>query len=171
MEPKDFFTRARANAGLRLPLYDPDTGQETEHWIHILGRDSDTFRRAEADSKRRLVEAVKGMDPGNKEAIDSALKKAGDDETLTLIASLVSGWSFDAPCTFEAVKEFLREAPQIADAIDRTAVKRHLFSQGVSTSSTGTPKPNSASTNLSPEGSKQSEPPLTSIGSKRENGL
>lgn len=168
MEAKDFFTRARANVGIRLPLYDPYTGQETEHWIHILGRDSDTFRRAEADSKRRLVEAVKGVDPGNKAAIDSALEKASDDETLALLASLVSEWSFDAPCTLEAVKEFLREAPQIADAIDRAAVKRHLFSQGVSTNSAGTPKLSSGSTSSSQEENKQSGLPQSNTGSKQE---
>ena len=41
-----FFTRGKANEGVQLPLYLPD-GSKSEHWVRILGVDSDIFRAAE----------------------------------------------------------------------------------------------------------------------------
>ena len=35
-----FFTRGVANEGVQLPLYLP-TGEKSEHWVRILGVDSD----------------------------------------------------------------------------------------------------------------------------------
>ena len=42
-----FFTRDRANEGIELPLYLPN-GRKSEHWLRVLGVDSDAFRLAEA---------------------------------------------------------------------------------------------------------------------------
>ena len=47
-----FFTRGVANEGLQLPLYLPN-GEKSEHWVRVLGVDSDSFRAAEAESKRK----------------------------------------------------------------------------------------------------------------------
>ena len=43
------------------------------------------------------------------------------------MAALVIGWSFDEECTRENVKQLLKEAPYIADLIDRKAADAQLF--------------------------------------------
>lgn len=133
-----FFTRERANEGIEIPLYLPD-GTKTEHWLRIRGIDSDHFRLAEAESKREAMRVAMIEDP-----LERA--KAIADIKLSLIAELVISWSFEKECTHENVKEFFRQAPQIADAVDQVASKRALFFAKRSSSSLSTPKPSSGST-------------------------
>jgi hypothetical protein len=133
-----FFTREKANEGIEIPLYLPD-GTKTEHWLRIRGVDSDHFRLAEAESKREAMRVAMIEDP-----LERA--KAIADAKLSLIAALVISWSFEEECTHENVKEFFRQAPQIADAVDQVASKRALFFGKGSSSSLSTPKPSSGST-------------------------
>jgi len=133
-----FFTRERANEGVEVPLYTPD-GTKSQHWIRIRGVDSDAFREAEANSKRDAFRVASIED-----TVERA--KAIQDAKLNLIASLVISWSFEKECTPKNVKEFFRQAPQIADAVDQVASKRALFFAKRSSSSVSTPKPSSGST-------------------------
>lgn len=133
-----FFTRERANEGVEIPLYTPD-GTKTQHWIRIRGVDSDVFREAEANSKRDAFRVASMED-----SLERA--KAIHEAKLNLIAALVISWSFEKECTLENVKEFFRQAPQIADAVDQVASKRALFFAKRSSSSVSTPKPSSGST-------------------------
>lgn len=126
-----FFTRAAANEGIVLPLYTPD-GKRSEHWVRIRGVDSDEFRLAENEARREAV-AIASIED------ETVREKAAVEARLRLIASLVIGWSFEAECTRDTVVEFLREAPQIADAIDRAAAKRALFFASRSSGSPPTP--------------------------------
>lgn len=133
-----FFTRERANEGVEVPLYTPD-GTKSQHWIRIRGVDSDAFREAEANSKRDAFRVASIED-----TVERA--KAIQDAKLNLIAALVISWSFEKECTPENIKEFFRQAPQIADAVDQVASKRTLFFGKGSSSSLSTPKPSSGST-------------------------
>ena len=133
-----FFTRERANEGVEIPLYTPD-GTKTQHWIRIRGVDSDVFREAEANSKRDAFRVASMED-----SLERA--KAIQEAKLNLIAALVISWSFEKECTLENVKEFFRQAPQIADAVDQVASKRALFFAKRSSNSASTPKPSSGST-------------------------
>lgn len=117
---ESFFTRARANEGIELPLDMPD-GSPTSHRIRIRGVDSDAFRTAQADSRRRLVEIATAS-----EKVDFDADKM-EGERLRMLASLVASWTFEIPCTVENVVSFLREAPQIAQQIDKLSAKRNLF--------------------------------------------
>ncbi len=114
-----FFTRERANEGITIPLYLPD-GSRSQHHLLIRGVDSDAFRDVEAESKRNAMRLLTIEDPEER-------KIAIRDEKLTILASLVIDWSFEEDCTPQNIKHFLREAPQIADAIDQLAAKRSLF--------------------------------------------
>lgn len=116
---ESFFTREKANNGVEVPLYLPD-GTKSEHHIVIRGVDSDVFREAESESRRKAMEIAMISDPVEK-------VQAIRDTKLRLICSLVISWTFEKECTQENVFEFLREAPQIADAIDQVASKRSLF--------------------------------------------
>lgn len=129
-ELQKFHTRAVANEGIELPLEYPD-GTLSPHKLRVRGVDSDAFRIAETDSKRRVMEAAQlfAKDP----ELQSKMRR---DERHRLLAALVASWTFDEPCTIENVIAFLAEAPQIADQLDRVATRRSLFFKKGSVSST-----------------------------------
>lgn len=132
----DFFTRQRANEGIKLPLSTPD-GQETEHWLQIRGVDSDAYKLANADSKRRIFALAT-------ETAKPDLSKVQEHEINVLLSVLVIAWSFDEPCTPENVQAFLKEAPQIAEQIDRISMRRALFFAESLKPSTPSPAPTSS---------------------------
>lgn len=131
-----FFTRQRANEGIELPLSFPD-GTPSPHWIKIRGVDSDAFKAADAQAKRRMFELATETDKAKIEAFLAEVK-------LNSITALVISWSFPEACTPENVRNFLKEAPQISDQIDRLATKRGLFFKNGSTNSTPSPAPSSS---------------------------
>lgn len=133
-----FFTRGKANEGVQLPLYLPD-GTKSEHWVRILGVDSDAFRMADAESRRDAFR-IAAIEDLRERSIAIA------DSKRNLVAALVVAWSFDRPCTREEVARFFLEAPQIMDAIDMAASKRSLFFAARSSSSQPTQSTSSAST-------------------------
>jgi hypothetical protein len=117
---ESFFTRGRANEGVKVPLYTPD-GQLSKHWLVVRGVDSDAFNHAKTKQTRRIGQIASLPE----EERDAEIK----DATLEMISSLVASWSFDRECTLENIKAFLTEAPQIADKVDEFASKRSLFFQ------------------------------------------
>ena len=133
-----FKTRARANEGKRLTLYTPD-GKPTEHWLQVRHVWSDAFQEAEAVETARISEALLAAE--GDEVLIAEAKRQGK---IRLWAALVAAWSFDTPCTPEAVADFLSEAPQIGRALDKFASGSRRFFGNGSTSSTA--------------GSSQSEP-------------
>lgn len=134
----DFFTREKANEGIQLPLYLPN-GLKSEHWVRIIGIDSDTFRAADIEARRDAVRIAQIDDP---KAREEAIAKSKRD----LVAVLVIDWSFPSPCTHEEVSNFFKEAPQIMDAIDQAASRRALFFANGSSSSQPSPSTSSSST-------------------------
>lgn len=134
----EFFTRGRANEGVQLPLYHPD-GTKSEHWVRILGIDSDVFRTAEAESRRDAFRVAAIDDKQERSQAIAASKRR-------LVASLVVAWSFDGPCDLDSVEAFLVEAPQIMDAIDVAASRRALFFARGSSSSQPSQSTSSSST-------------------------
>jgi hypothetical protein len=136
MDPKQLFhTRERANAGVRVPLFQPD-GAPTEHWLLVRGIDSDEWHKAQSASRQRLMAAASS--PEKIQQIDP------EEERVVLVASLVAGWSFEGEATPDAVKAFLREAPQIITEVDKIASNRARFFGGSSSSSTPTPPASSS---------------------------
>jgi hypothetical protein len=133
-----FYTRDRANEGIELPLYLPN-GRKSGHWLRVLGVDSDAFRLAEADSRRDAFR-VASIEDKEKRAEEMHASKR------RLVAALIVGWSFPQPCTPRNVEEFLRQAPQIMDAVDMAASRRALFFAARSSSSQPTPSDSSSST-------------------------
>ena len=133
---KEFYTRQKANEGVKLPLYHPD-GSVSDHWFIVRGVDSDEFRRAEAKAKRSAVELAQ---------IEDEQERAEQvrETELKCIAALVAGWSFDQDATTDNVVNFLREAPQIADAVNRFAARRaEFFVKKSDSSATGQKKKSS----------------------------
>lgn len=133
--PELFHTRARANEGERLNLYTPN-GKPTEHWLQVRHVWSDAFQEANDLAIARMQEAVLAAN-GDKAKIAAANR----DAKFGLWAALVAGWSFDEPCTPEAVEAFLREAPQIGAQLDKFAADGRRFFGNGSTSSTAGSSP------------------------------
>jgi hypothetical protein len=119
MKPSDFFTRAKANEGERMPLSLPD-GTPTDEWLMIRGVDSDQFRHALDEFRRKSLTAASIKD------LEEKAEKA-EAARLELNAALVIGWSLDAEFTEAALLEFLREAPYVAAEVDRFASDRRRF--------------------------------------------
>jgi hypothetical protein len=134
---ESFFTRSSANTGIDLPLYTPD-GLKSEHSLHIIGVDSDIFRQTELTEKRRAVSDTRsaGKDPVE-------LDKLVEESKLRLLASLIVSWTFEQECSLENKLNFLREAPQIAQAINTHSADRTLFFVNASTNSADSQKPTS----------------------------
>jgi len=122
-----FRTRDKANAGIKLPLINPATGEETDQWLIILSIDSDAYQKANTKAMRQSV-AIQAMD-------DDARAEAINNNSLDIIVSLVQDWSFELPCTPENVRQFLIDAPQIRGAINTMAADRALFMNSNSQSS------------------------------------
>lgn len=127
-----FFTREAGDAGFKMDLYDPATGEDTKHWITIVSVDSAAFELADTIARRRT---------GEIQALKTEAEKAllVNDITRELIASLVTGWSFSMPPTKENVVAFLLKAPHIANAINTLSGKRSLFMRSNSPNSSDTP--------------------------------
>jgi hypothetical protein len=119
MKPSDFFTRAKANEGERMPLTLPD-GTATNEWLLIRGVDSDQFRLALDDFRRGLLTFASVKDDKEKAEKTEAAR-------LRLNAALIIGWSFDAEFSEAALMEFLRESPYITAEVDRFASDRRRF--------------------------------------------
>ncbi len=121
MKPSDFFTRTQSNAGAKLVLEDPLTGQPSNESLLVRGLESDRFREALAAKHRRNLEILT-LPEAEQEA-------ASMDAEYDLYVSLVAGWSFEEECSPEAVKQLFIEAPQIKLAVDRFAGNRANFLQ------------------------------------------
>lgn len=133
MRKEDFYTLPKATEGVEFPL--ELDGKPTGHWLRVRGTDSEQFRKARFDGARKLRDVPEGTS-------DWERGRVMDGIVLDTLTALVSGWSFDEECTPEAVREFLQNAPHIAEAVDKVAGERARFFGAGSETSKDTPKQN-----------------------------
>lgn len=124
---EEFYTKDRANEGVEMPLFKP-TGEKTEHSFRILGVDSDAYAKAETAMRR----ALGGIQAEAKLLGSDEDRLAFVDEKQTywknkVLASVIADWTFDQECTEANKIEFLKNAPQIAKAVDTFISDRRLF--------------------------------------------
>lgn len=132
MRKEDFYTVPKANAGVKIPLTRED-GKDTGHWLLVRGTDSEAFRKARFEGARVIRDL-----PEDTSVEERA--KVMDGVILDNLVALVAGWSFDEPLAPDAVREFLTNAPQVANAIDSAAADRSRFFGIASGPSRGTRK-------------------------------
>lgn len=113
---KNYFTRQAHNEGVRLYIAAPD-GSETQDWVEIRGIESDIFRETRNQSEAELYASLNGI-TDTKERI-AKIESVREDARLRLLVSLVKAWSFDEECNEENIIALLKEAPFIADFIDK----------------------------------------------------
>lgn len=129
MNPEDFYTRPKSEAGVRMPLLLSD-GTDSGEWLCITGPDSDAYRQAMADLLRRTAELG--------EAAGADLEGERKAILLDTRTALVIGWSFEKPASIDAVREFLGNCPGVAADIEAVAADRSRFFGLASASSTPT---------------------------------
>lgn len=120
---EEFFIRDAQNEGINVPLMKPD-GTPSTHSLVLYGHFSDVFQKARREILAAAPAQFKKL-KGQQEKRDELL----EENRLLLTAALVKGWSFSKPCSTRQKVEFLRNAPQIADMIDRVAGDQSLFTK------------------------------------------
>lgn len=113
-----FYTRQKASDGVKIFLGDPGTGKLTDEYLIIRNRWCDEFQEAKAEAVQQAFIDAKGDPVGS----DAEMNRK-----LSLVGSLIAGWSFDQECNKENVIALLKEAPQIVDQIDKVAAKIAFF--------------------------------------------
>ncbi len=128
---EEFNTLDEANEGKVLPLYHPKTGEKTEHWLRILGIDSDAYFKAETGMRRAMpgIEAEAKTLNGNEEQLTYIAQKQKEWQRKVL-AAVIADWSLEeqyGECNEANKIAFLTKAPQIAKAVDTFISDRRLF--------------------------------------------
>ena len=114
---QEFFTKEANSTPQKLPLK-LKSGEATEHYIMLIGTESDAFRLAQSKALREgAIKATAG------EYDDKTAKELD----LNLVASLIDSWSFDEECTQENKVNFLDNAPYIRDAINSFSAEQDNF--------------------------------------------
>ena len=108
----DFETVAMANEGIKLDLVAPN-GDKTDHWLQIVGRDSDIYRKQFAKAKQAIAKVDGNEHEEVKEKIQSEF-----------LASLIIDWSFDEELTIDRARDWLTNAPMIREEIDKISMNR-----------------------------------------------
>lgn len=135
-----FLTRPIANEGVKVYLYDP-YGSKTEHWLRILGEDSDVYRRGQSELYRQAVKTAQN----NEEDVNAQFEA----KSIEVLASCIVDWSFPEEATMQEKIAFLSDAPRVRDTIEQTIRNTGLFFKKKPKSSSSTAKSGSSSTKLS----------------------
>lgn len=116
----DFFTLPALEAGKKLALTLPD-GTETDHYLIVIGSDAPAARR-------RLLELSReGRGRDESKMSSDEVYTINEVGTIKYRSSLVTGWSFDAPFSQEAVAELLQQNPGLAQEVEAFASNRARF--------------------------------------------
>lgn len=134
----------KANAGFKLVLNHPGTGDPTDVYITVLGRDSTEYRRLAAEQQRRRL---------NKLAKTGRLRLDQDDDldkdAVALLAACTKGWGTtaealpegaradvltyhgeDLPCTRENAARVYTEQPWLREQVEAAVTDRANFLRG-----------------------------------------
>ena len=122
MKKELFYTKPKAEEGVKIPLELAD-GTTTSEWLLVRGIDSEIFQRKQLEVRGAILEAMKDNES------DAGFDLLQQKHKADLLACLVADWSFDDECTENNIKEFLSNAPHIADKIDSISADRVFFMQ------------------------------------------
>lgn len=105
--------RKQANVPSRVFLQDPATGAVTADYLDIRSSLSDEFTRAREEVMQR-IQTLNEPNPDKRKVAVAELQ-------LDLKVALVAGWGFSEDFSEDAVREFLREAPQLQAMVTSVA--------------------------------------------------
>lgn len=132
MDLKQFDTVAASNVGFELQLVNPSNGEELPIFITVLGRDSDEFRKLQAELNRRRL---------NKLARSGRHRSTDDDfeaDGVQLLAVCTKAWrDGDKPkltidgeeleCNRANAARVYSRFPWIKDQVDAAVLDRANF--------------------------------------------
>lgn len=117
---ESFFTKELSDKGTRVPLTLPN-GMPTEHWFHVIGTDSDAFKLgATAINQRFLKEAGKPL-------TEEETLKQREEKNLLFLSVTITAWSFPEECNEANKVRVLRNAPALAELVNRFSSNRSNF--------------------------------------------
>lgn len=116
----DFFTLNALEAGKKLPLTLPD-GTPTPHYLIVIGQDAPA-------AKRELLNlARQNRDTDESKLSSDEIYDIQHTGTIKYRSALVTGWSFDAPFSREAVTELLTQNPGLSQEVESFSNNRTRF--------------------------------------------
>lgn len=131
----DFDTKTGANRGVELQLRHLKTGEPTERFITVLGKDSDAVRAAEMEQQRRYLTARR-----KKRGADLTPEEL-ESFTIKRLVAATAGWrgfknknGAEIPFSKEAAEELYRGFPGIRDQVAEEMDDDGDFLQALSTS-------------------------------------
>ena len=134
MKLADLYTRPTANTSRKMYVELPDGTSSDEYYLEVLNVESDAFRIAETNAKRKAVEYARLEDEDEISEKQRALE-------ADMLASLVVGWNFEDKFSKGAVIELLTESAGNRDKLARfSATRSHWFSVKPKSSSGGSKK-------------------------------
>lgn len=103
-----FFIKEQAEEGKRVDLHLP-TGEQTDDYLIIRSAYSDAFVEAKNQAYR------------------DALANDNEVDTNRVLASLIKEWSFDEELTLDSATQFLTNAPQVAEQLNKLSADAEFF--------------------------------------------
>lgn len=121
-----FYTLVDDDVVTQLPLFNPASGEITDHYLLVRSTCSSKYEKA----KRRITQVM--LDKKLNSAIDKRSNSHDDgwesfDWTLSLATALVAGWSFEEEPSEKNIKHFLEKCPQIREQVESAAADQELF--------------------------------------------
>ncbi len=133
---QEFFTREANSTPQKLPLK-KITGEPTEHYLMIVGTESDRFRLAQAEAMRYMVvngakmeeeqRLLSGDDLTEEEYEELDRNSVQGYSTRLAVQSLIKDWSLPQDCNKENRMELLYQAPYILDSLNSFAGNQGNF--------------------------------------------
>lgn len=110
MKLEDLYTRKRAEESKEMEIKTID-GQPTGMYLSVLGSESTVFIQAKREYMRKQMLAK----------TDKSAVLSSEYEYATLVATLVTGWTFSEKFTEKKVFELMYESPYLAIQVDAFA--------------------------------------------------
>lgn len=123
MEITNLYTAEAHESGAEVRIVNPETGENTDCYITIVGVDSKTFRSAKRKWQRKALDAIRDN------------KAIPDDDFGLLIDAAVDWRGFESEgkelaFSKKSLKALFNGAPLIADQVDKFIHDRANFTEG-----------------------------------------
>lgn len=112
---EDFFTKTNHEAPVKLTLQ--LNGEDTEHYLMVLGSESRSTQRAKIDWSLSSVSVKEAAEKIKDKAEKAEFVILGNQQrNVEYSLALVSGWSFGAFAK-DRLRKLLEESPDICEAV------------------------------------------------------
>jgi len=128
MELESLFTKKLHEAGSKMPVLNPHTGEDTEIYFEVMGTDSQAWRDAVTETDKAIVEIMR-----EGRAVTTQDYEKRD---LDRILSVITGWGGITkngkkfPFSKANCRTLLTESPSLIKQIDRYLGNNKNFMKG-----------------------------------------